>query len=261
VLDALGDLACEALGLSDDTTCDRHQPAVALPHPLLSLLGAASRSAPDLDEAATGAASTIAQLGAYRAGQLGDLLHRARQHPNPVAEQRCVGRVVDVGLDDRCVHPHPAAADDLLLLGDGHHPLMDLLDNLGPQRNAELAQRLRVGHLGRADPRELSIHQVGSDLAFEHRVAPVAHVLEHQQPNHDIHRCALAPACETVRPARCQRVVDQLQQQLILEHLVDVPHPVFPKLANFLGDKAVTEIKLVTAQLEHVQAFPRALAR
>jgi hypothetical protein len=40
-----------------------------------------------------------------------------------------------------------------------------------------------------------------------------------------------------------------------------VPHPVFPKVPDFLGDKAVAEIKLATAQLKHVQAFLRALAR
>ena len=100
-----------------------------------------------------------------------------------------------------------------------------------------------------------------SDLALEHRVAPVAHVLEHQHPNHDIRRGALAPAGQTVRPARCQRVVDHLQQRRILQHPVDVPHPVFPKLTDFLGNKAVAEIKLATAQLKHVQAFLRALAR
>jgi len=63
-LDALGDLACEALGLPDDPTCDRHQSAVALPHALSSLLGAASGGAPDLQQALPGAARANAQLGA-----------------------------------------------------------------------------------------------------------------------------------------------------------------------------------------------------
>ena len=71
----------------------------------------------------------------------------------------------------------------------------------GPQREAELAQRLGIGHLGRADARELPVHQVGPDFALERRIAPVAHVLEHQQPNHDIDRCALAPARAAVLPA------------------------------------------------------------
>ena len=39
------------------------------------------------------------------------------------------------------------AADDLLLLRDRHHPLVDLLDDLRAQRDAELAQGLGVGDL------------------------------------------------------------------------------------------------------------------
>ena len=59
-LDAVGNLTREALGLTDDTACDGHQSAVALPHALLALLASAARGPADLHETATRAARTIA---------------------------------------------------------------------------------------------------------------------------------------------------------------------------------------------------------
>ena len=97
-LDARCHLAREALGLPDHAPCDGHQPAVALVQPILALLGAAAAGAADLHQATAGAPRTIAQLGARRTGQFGDSLHRPRQHPHAVTEQRAVGRVVDIGL-------------------------------------------------------------------------------------------------------------------------------------------------------------------
>src|SRR6478735_3884216 len=252
-LDADGDLAHEALGLTNDTARDGHQSTVALPHALLALLAAAARGPTNLHETAACTAGAVTQFGAGAARQVGDAPHRARQHPNPVAEQRRVGGVVDIGLIDGRVDPHPAPVDDPLLLGDRHDPLMDLLDDRGSQRQAELAQRLGVGHLGRTDARELAVHQVRSHFALEHGVAPVAHVLEHQEANHDIDRCALATPRAAVRPTARQGLVGQLQQHRILQHGIDVAHPVFPEIAHFLGNEAVAEIELAAAELDHLR--------
>jgi len=136
-----------------------------------------------------------------RAGEFGDLLHRSRQHPHAVAQQRGVGRVVDVGLDHGGVDSHSPALHDLALAGDGHQSPMQPLHHRRAQREADPAQRLRIGHLAGAHVRELTVDQVGPHLALEHAVAPVAHVLEHEKPQHHVGRRAAAPARAAVRAA------------------------------------------------------------
>lgn len=98
-------------------------------------------------------------------------------------------------------------------------------------------------------------------FAFERRVAPVAHVLQDQQANHDIHRGAAPSARAAVCPSARQRFVRSIQQHRIVQHGVDVPHPVFPQLAHFLGDEAVAEVELATAELDHLRPLARDLAR
>ncbi len=177
---------------------------------------------------------------------------------------------MDIGLDDRRVHSHLAAADDSSFLSDRHDPAVDLLDDLRAQCNAKLAQRLGVRDFGGADPRELAIHKVGADLPLERRVAPVANVLEYQETDDDVDRCALASAGAAVRPSRCQGLVGHVQQQRVVQHAVDVAHPVFPQIADLFGDKAVAEVELAAAQLDHfrpacvpwpVEPWPSACAR
>jgi hypothetical protein len=61
-------------------------------------------AAPDVDQATARAPRAVAQLGAHRTGEFPDLLHRTRQHPYAVAQQRTVARMVAVGFDDGGVH-------------------------------------------------------------------------------------------------------------------------------------------------------------
>ena len=100
---------------------------------LLGFLAAAAACPSNFEKAKFHRSRAVAQLGTRGAGQARDRFHRAREHPHPVAEERTVGRIVDVGLHHRGIDAHPAPGDDLLLLGDGHHPLMDLLDDLRAQ--------------------------------------------------------------------------------------------------------------------------------
>jgi hypothetical protein len=251
-LDAVGELAHKATGLADHALGNRHQPAVALKHPLPTLVSAAARSAADLDETSARTAGAIPKRGPRDDGQFGNSLHRPSENPNPVPEQRRIGRVVDIRLDDRRVHSHLAPADDPALLSDCHDPLVDLLDDLWADGDAELAQRLGIGHLGGTDPCELAIHEVGADFALEHRVAPVADVLENQQTDRNVNGRSLASTGAAVCPSQRQGCVGHVEQQRIVEHAVDVAHPVFPEIANLLGDEAVAEVELTTTQLDHV---------
>jgi hypothetical protein len=58
-------------------------------------------------------------------------------------------------------------------------------------------------------------------------------------------------------PAAGQRLIGDIEQRRILQHLVEVAHPVFLEAFGLLGDEAVIRVELATAQFES----PPALAR
>ena len=109
--------------------------------------------------------------------------------------------------------------------------------------------------------RELPIDQVGTHLALERAVTPVAHMLEHQQPQHHIGRRAAAPAGAAVRPAPRQRIEDQLNKPLVGQQFIDMPHPAFPERGDIFGDRATTRWKGAAAAFDHRVLLARALAR
>ena len=132
-----------------------------------------------------------------------------------------------------------------------HQPLVDLLDHLGPDRQAPAAHRLCIGRLAGADPREVAVHQIGAHLALEHLVAPVADVLEDQQPQYHLGR-RTSPAAATAlgMPFR-QSLVHGRDDVLVREHRVGVLHPIFTKIADLLGDQSVAEAELRPPHLNH----------
>ncbi len=87
LFDAGGDLAGEALGLADHAARRIEQMAIGPLEPVLAGLGFGARRPRDPEHAQLDAAAAVAQGGAGRAGNRGHLLHRADQHPHPVAEQ------------------------------------------------------------------------------------------------------------------------------------------------------------------------------
>lgn len=99
------------------------------------------------------------------------------------------------------VDSHAPALHDTARAGDGHHSPMQPLHDCRAQRKPDPAERLRIGHLAGAYGRELPVDQVGAHLALERAVAPVAHVLEHEKPQHPVGRRAAAPARAAVRAA------------------------------------------------------------
>ena len=148
---------------------------------------------------------------------------------------------MDVGLHHRGVHTQPASANDALLARYSHHSRVDLLDDLGAERDGELAQSLGIGNLLRPYPSELPIHQVRAHLALEHAVAPVTHVLQEQQPQHHLSGRAGPPARAALRPTPRERLVDNLHELAIGEHSIDLAHPLFPQGTYFLLDQALGE--------------------
>src|SRR5712692_2180941 len=98
---------------------------------------------------------------------------------------------MDVGLHHRRIDAHSAPVHHPLVLRYFYHSFVNLLDDLRPDSDAPATHGLGVGHLGAAHAREVALHQVGTHLALQHLVAPVADVLEDQQTQNHFGRGAL----------------------------------------------------------------------
>jgi len=220
-----------------------------------------ARRASDLQHPQFDAAAAVAQLGPRRAGNVGDLLHRAGQHPHPIAQQTAVGGVVDVGLDHGGVDAHAAPGCHPVVARDLHDPLVDLLDHFGPQRQPPSAHGFGVGHLGGADAGEIAVHQIGAHLSFQHPVTPVAHVLEHQQTQHHLGRGARPAACAAPRMPLGQGFVNRRHDLRVGEQLIGVLHPRLVQILDFIGDQPVAEAALCAVGLNHALTLGAAAGR
>ena len=158
---------------------------------------------------------------------------------------------MDVGLDHGGVDAHAAAGGHPVVARDLHDPLVDLRDHLWPQRHPPFAHGLGVGHLGGADAGEIAVHQIGAHLPFEHSVTPVAHVLEHQQPQHHLGRIARPAPFAALRMPLGQGLVDHRHDFRVAEQLIGMFHPRFVQVFHFLGDQPVAEAALPAMGLNH----------
>jgi hypothetical protein len=155
-------------------------------HPLLSLLAFAAAGARNLHHAQLNTARPVAQLRPHFAGHFRGPLHQTRQHTHPVSQQATVGRIVNVGFHHGGIHSQFAALDDLLLLCDRHQPPMQLFHRFGPQLPRQPAQRLIVRNFSAANACELPLDEIGTHLPVQLIKAPVEHVLERQQSQHNL---------------------------------------------------------------------------
>lgn len=85
---------------------------------------------------------------------------------------------MNVRFHHRRVEAHLAPLYHLVLLGDLHYALVNLFDTFRPERQAPAPHGLSVGRLAGSHPREIAVHQIGPDFAFQHLVAPVADGLQ-----------------------------------------------------------------------------------
>ena len=158
---------------------------------------------------------------------------------------------MDIGLHHRGVHPHLAPLHHPVVLRDLHHPFVDLFDHLRPQSHAPATHGLGIGRLGAAHAGEVAVHQIGAHFALEHDIAPVADVLEDQQPQHHFSRSALSAATAALGMPPRQRFVHRSYDLFIRQHPVGVFHPAFAKIAHFFGDQSVAKAELRSAHLNH----------
>src|SRR6266850_447984 len=138
-----------------------------------------------------------------------------RQPPRPIVQQSTVGRVVNVTLHHRRVHPHLSPLNHTPLLGQGHNPIRQLTDSLRPARLSQTHQRLAVRHLLPTDPAEAAIHHILPYFPFQRFVTPVAHVLQNQHAQGHFRRRWLPTPKPTLRMPLSLGFVHRIHQLLI----------------------------------------------
>jgi hypothetical protein len=136
-----------------------------------------------------------------------------------------------------------------------YDPLVNLLEHLRSERRAPAAHRLGIGHLAGTHAGKVPIYQIGPHLAFKRLVAPVADVLEDQQPQHRLSRCTTAAATAALGVSLPQGLIHNRHDLFVRQHLVRMRHPVFAKIAYFLHYQPVAETQLLSPHLNHAASF------
>jgi hypothetical protein len=175
-------------------------------------------------------------------------------HPNSIAQQGAVGWIVNVGFHDRRIHAHPPPRDHAFSESNFYDPLMNLLEHLRPERRAPAAHRLGIGHLASAHAGKVPVHQIGPHLPFKRLVAPVADMLEDQQPQHRLGRCATATAAAALGMSLPHGLIHNRDNLFVRQHLIGMRHPAFAKIVHFLRDQPVAETQLLSPHLNHAAA-------
>ena len=162
-----------------------------------------------------------------------------------------IGRIVDVGFHHGGVHAHLAPGRQPVGLSQLHQPLVNLLDHLRAHGKTPTAHGLCIRRFAGADAGEVAVDQIGAHLALEHLVAPIARVLEDQKPQHHLGWCTSPAAAPALGMPPRQSLVHRCDNVLVREHRIGVLHPVFTKIAHFLGDQSVAEAELRPPHLNH----------
>src|SRR3989449_272502 len=226
----VGDLAAaarsrhRALGLAHDRAGDSQETLVELLH---------LRLAPRADlrgRPRAGRATALGELedpSRHAACALADLLPKlsqaAREHPDPVGQERGVRGVMNVGFDDGGVDAEATAADDAVLARQGHQAGEDVLEYRFVQQMRQPDQCLRVRNTFSVDPAERAIDQAAPDLSLAFIEAPVGEMLEDEHPQHDGGgRAQSAPAPALGMTLR-QRLRHAIDEDIVVKERVDPP--------------------------------------
>jgi len=151
----------------------------------------------------------------------------------------------------RGVHAHAPPRNHPAVPRYFHHPVLNLRNDLRPQCQAPAAHSLGVGRLAGADAGERPVHEIGAHLALQHLIAPVANVLQNQQPQHHLGRRADPTTTAALGTPLGQRFVHRYGDVLVLQDLIDILHPDFPQILYLCGDQTIAEVPLRPSHLNH----------
>src|SRR5262249_39565386 len=106
-------------------------------------------------------------------------------------------------------------------------------------------------HLGKADTGELAVDEIGAHLPLEDGVAPVARVLENQQPHNHFRRKAAPPAGAAEEMPLGESLVGGHHDLIIGQHLIGVDPPLLVEAIDLFGDQLVAEAELGAPRVDH----------
>src|SRR3954454_22073000 len=166
---------------------------------------------------------------------------------------------MNIGLDNGGVHAQLPSLHHIVLASNGYDALVQLLDHFRSQLASEAGNGLVVGNLSAADTREFTVHQIGAHLPLEFYVAPLANMLEQQQPEDNLGGSPSATARLALFAELALSGLHDHQQTVVIECLIGMPHPWFPEICNMFGDEAVSKAELHTASRNHNVFLPAAV--
>jgi hypothetical protein len=109
---------------------------------------------------------------------------------------------------------------------------MQPLDGIAAHRLRDASQSLRVRHLIQSNARKLAIAQVQAHFTLQRVEAPVADMLEQQQPQRRFGSSLRASARSTVGVPPALSIKHGIYQFLVLQQPVGFYHPRLPQRAD-----------------------------
>lgn len=158
----------------------------------LGLAGPAPEDPGHRPQPAPDRSAPVADVASLDIGRVSEASRGAGEQPGTGRRKAGIGRVADVGLDDRGVDPDRAGAKAALPGSELDHAPDQLGHELGPEAAGHLAHGRLVGHrIGERDHADQAeapqVERIGH-LARERLVSPAGACLEHHQPDVAGHR-------------------------------------------------------------------------
>src|SRR6266436_2306267 len=164
-------------GLSHDASSQSQQLLVTVAHPLLVGFGEGLGGTADFQQTMFHRAPAIDHFQSSGLALVGNALQAAAEHANAVAQNRTVGRIVNVAFHNRSVGSNFFALGYAMLAGQADHALMNLGgDGRTQQSKAATEDSELRGDVG-IEAGEAAVHQVAAQFPFQSAEAPAFQVL------------------------------------------------------------------------------------
>ena len=121
----------------------------------------------------------------------------------------------------------------------------------GPTAKPPPPHGLGIRHLAAADPSEVAVDEIGTHLALEHLIAPVADVLEDEQSQHHLRRRTMPPAAAALGMSLAECFVHRSDDGIVIQDPVRMLHPVLTQIGDFFGDPMIPELQLCPPHRNH----------
>src|SRR5262252_10564368 len=151
---------------------------------------------------------------------VGDALQAAAEHPDAVAEQRTVGRIVHVAFYGGGVGAKLLSLGYALLAGQADHAVMNRCSNGRTEQSKAAAEDREIGGSVGIEVGEAAVHQVAAQLSFQIAETPAFQMLHDTAAQQTIGGDARAPGAGGTGTTFGQTLADQVEQSRIVQELI-----------------------------------------